>query len=148
MSDLRQKIFIQISTVVILCLVLCPMACSSLGLFKGDDGKIHTQAGDTVMVVGKTMQEAGSFVPGYGTLFSLIGGFVVMAGGLVTSIRKAMSNGTMLDTVVSGIEQANPSANTAEIKKVIANVAVQKGVQGQLRNRVAKVTGDPRTGSV
>ncbi len=126
--------------------MLSPIACSSLDLFKDKEGNTHTQAGDTIMTVGKTMQEVGGAVPGYGTLIGLIGGLVVMAGGLVTSVKKAISNGNMLDTVITGIREANTESNVPEMEKVISKVATHRKVAKKLRDRMAKVAGDPKIG--
>lgn len=120
---------------LILCLVLSPLGCSALDVFKDTSGVDHTKAGDTVIAVGTTMKEVGGFVPGYGTLFSLIGGLVVVAGGLVTSISKGLSVSGQRDAMITAVAKSD----SPNVEKAIEGEAARTGVLKPLHKRVKHI---------
>lgn len=98
-------------------------------------GKTKLEQG--INTVGEGMQNYGQ-----GTVVGLAGTLLLTIGGLVTFIRKTLVERSTNNALIVGVQEADNKS----VKESIKKVAIQRNIAERLRQRVAKVTGDPNTG--
>lgn len=95
----------KVIIVTLFCFAIGIGGCKLLEITSDTQGKSHTQLTDTINTVAKGVETVSGFVPGYG----MIGAGVSMLLSLISNGLLAFANrkkGTVVDTVISGVEQA------------------------------------------
>ena len=139
--------------VVVLCFVLSGVVSGCK--FSDWATQENAKTGKTVLEQGMNDIGQGMKDYGQGTVLGLAGTLVLTLGGLITFVRKTIVEKNMNVALIKGVQEyssllnigKDSSANLGlEIKKIIAKKAIGEKVSDKLNTRVAKITGDPKTG--
>ena len=114
-----------------------------------EDSTGKTKLEQSVNTIGEGMQNYGQ-----GTVVGLAGTLLLTVGGLVTFVRKTITEKKLSSVVINGVQEYSSLLGNVEkdnvekpkVKKIIAKIAMSKKIADKLNTRVAKVTGDPKTG--
>ena len=141
----------KIFSIIILSLILTSFVggCKFSDWSINEDSTGKTKLEQSVNTIGEGMQNYGQ-----GTVVGLAGTLLLTIGGLVTFVRKTITEKNLNTAIITGVQEYSTllkngikdNVEKPEVKKIIAKVAMGKKVSDKLNTRVAKVTGDPKTG--